>query len=265
MREFTNKLFLVLCLSFFVSSFSQAAIVTKNIVYKDGKKVLAGFMAYDDSTTVKRPGVLIIHEWTGINNYIKRRAVEIAQLGYVAFAADMYGQNIRPASATEAAKISALYKNDRPLMRTRALAGLKVLQDSPLVDANKLAAMGYCFGGTCALELARSGAPLKGTVSFHGILDTPEPSLAKNIRGEVLVLHGAADPYAPAAQVAAFRKEMEEGGVKYKVILYPGAVHAFTNPDSGNDPKKGAAYNPVADRKSWQEMVKFFKKIFSNP
>jgi dienelactone hydrolase len=262
MKKTVRTFLFVFLVIIFISGLTQAAIVTKNVMYQDGKTVLNGFLAYDDNSTEKRPGVLIFHEWMGINDYIKRRAVEVARLGYVVFAADVYGANVRPANVTEAATVSMMYRNNRPLMRTRARAGLKVLQDLPLVDINRIAAMGYCFGGTCALELARSGAPLKGVVSFHGVLDTPDPTLAKNIKGKVLVLHGAADPYAPAKQVAGFRKEMTDAGIDYRIVLYPGAVHAFTNPDAGNDPTKGAAYNRSADLKSWDEMAAFFKSIF---
>ena len=148
------------------------------------------------------------------------------------------------------------------MIRARANAGLDTLAASPLVDTSRLAVIGYCFGGTAALELARSGANLLGTVSFHGGLDTPNPADARNIRGKVLALHGADDPHVPPEQVAAFQQEMRQAKVDWEMVYYGGAVHAFTNPDSGNDPSKGVAYNAEADRRSWEEMKLFFAEIF---
>ena len=239
----------------------QAAIHTETIDYKDGDTVLEGYLAYDDTIQVKRPGVLIVHEWMGLGPYAQRRAREVAGLGYVAFAADIYGKGVRPTDYGEAGRQAGIYKSDRPLMRRRASAGLQVLKENPHVDSSRLAAIGYCFGGTTVLELARSGEDVRGVVSFHGGLDTPTPEDAKNIRGKVLVLHGADDPFAPRAQVLQLEDEMKNAGVDYEVVLYPGAVHSFTNPDSGNDPSKGAAYNAAADKQSWEAMKLFFKKV----
>ncbi|HBI42701.1 MAG TPA: dienelactone hydrolase, partial [Planctomycetales bacterium] len=163
----------------------------------------------------------------------------------------------------EAGEKAGVFKKDRALMRARATAGLDVLRRYPKVDADNLAAIGYCFGGTTVLELARAGADLKGVVSFHGTLETPNPEDAKNIRCKILVLTGADDPSVPKAQIAAFENEMKKANVDYKVIAYPGAVHAFTNPAAGDDPKKGVAYNKDADEKSWEEMKGFFAKIFA--
>ena len=240
---------------------AQAAIHTETIDYKDGDTVLEGYLAYDDAIQVKRPGVLIVHEWMGLGPYAQRRAREVAGLGYVAFAADIYGKGVRPTDYGEAGRQAGIYKSDRPLMRRRASAGLQVLKENPHVDSSRLAAIGYCFGGTTVLELARSGEDVRGVVSFHGGLDTPTPEDAKNIRGKVLVLHGADDPFAPRAQVLQLEDEMKNAGVDYEVVLYPGAVHSFTNPDSGNDPSKGAAYNAAADKQSWEAMKLFFKKV----
>jgi len=239
-----------------------AGVKTEVIDYKHGDARLEGYLAYDDSAAGKRPGVLVCHEWWGYNEYARKRAEQLAELGYVAFALDMYGEGVQAKDAQEAADKAAVFKKDRSLMRARAMAGLDVLRRHPKVDADNLAAIGYCFGGTTALELARAGADLKGVVSFHGGLDTPDPADAKHIRGKILVLTGADDPVVPPQQVAAFESEMKEAKIDCNVISYPGAVHGFTNPASGDDPKKGVAYNKEADEKSWAEMKAFFEKIF---
>jgi dienelactone hydrolase len=187
----------------------------------------------------------------------------LAQLGYVAFALDMYGKGMQAKNPQEAAQMAGRFKNDRKLMRDRARTGLDVLRKQPNVDTGRLAAMGYCFGGQASLELARSGADLAGIVSFHGALDTPTPQDAKNITGKVLACHGAADPFVPPDHVAAFQKEMEDAKVDSQFISYgPGVVHGFTNPDNKNSPMQGVAYNEKADRRSWRAMQDFFKEVF---
>ncbi len=186
----------------------------------------------------------------------------LAQLGYVAFAADIYGKGIRPQSIAEAGAMAGKFKSDRALLRARVNAGLDVLKSQPNVEASQLAAIGYCFGGTAVLELGRSGADVKGIVSFHGGLSSPAPQDARNIKAKVLALHGAADPFVNADEVAAFEKEMTDAKVNYRLIKYPGAMHGFTNPDNKNIPP-GALYNEAADKASWVEMQKFFKEIFS--
>lgn len=254
-------LFLVL----FLTAKAEAGIRTAAVEYKDGDAVLEGFLAYDDSIAGKRPGVMVVHEWWGINDYIKRRTVELARLGFVAFAADIYGKGIRPKTPDEAAKQAAVFRADRLLMRRRANAGLDALRKNELVDKKRLGAIGYCFGGGTALELARSGADVAGVVSFHGNLDTPDPGDAKNIKGKVLVLQGANDPFVDTAQVLAFQDEMRKAGVDWQMNIYGGAVHSFTNPASGADPSKGIAYNAPADRRSWEAMEIFFNELFFVP
>lgn len=240
----------------------EAAVKTETIEYKDGDTVLEGYLAYDDSIKIKMPAVLIVHEWTGIGLYVKKRAEQIAGLGYAAFAIDIYGKGIRPADANEAAKQAAIYRGDRQLMRRHALAGLEEVRKFPFVDAERIAAIGYCFGGGVVLEMARSGADLKGVVSFHGNLDTPHPEDANNIKAKVLVCHGADDPYIPWEQVTAFQDEMRKAKVDWRMIIYGNAVHGFTNPENGSDPSKGAAYNKQADMRSWEAMKSFFTEIF---
>jgi dienelactone hydrolase len=239
-----------------------AGVKTEEIDYKDGDVALQGYLAYDDAQTGKRPGVLIVHEWTGHNKYVRRRAEQLAQLGYVAFALDMYGKGVLAKDSTEAAKLSTPFKADRALMRKRANAGLDVLKKNEHADTSHLAAMGYCFGGTTVLELARGGADLVGVISFHGDLDTPKPEDAKNIKGKVLALHGADDPFVKPDIVAKFEDEMRKAKVDWELVKYGGAVHSFTNPEAGNDPSKGAAYNMEADARSWQAMKDFFAELF---
>jgi len=243
-----------------VASAGQAELRTEVVEYKDRDVTLEGYMAYDDMFQGKRPGVLVAHEWQGHNAYVRRRAEQLARLGYIAFALDIYGKGVLAKDAKEAAALAGKYKKDRKLMRERAAAGLDVLRKHPLVDPARLAAIGYCFGGTVVLELARSGADLRSVVTFHGGLDTPTPEDARNIRGKVLALHGGDDPYVTPAQVSAFEEEMRKGGVDWQLVTYGGAVHGFTNPDNGSDNSKGVAYNERADRRSWQAMKAFFSE-----
>jgi len=256
------KVLILALVLFLAAGVAQAAVHTEVVEYKHGDTVLEGYLAYDDSSAGKRPGVLVVHEWTGHNPYVRKRAEQLAALGYVAFALDMYGKGVHAKDAKEAASLASAYKNDRKLMRARARAGLDVLQKQALVDTQRLAAIGYCFGGTTVLELARDGAELAGVVSFHGDLSTPNPEDAKNIKAKVLAQHGADDPFVPPPQVAAFEEEMRKGGVDWQLIKYGGAVHSFTNPGAGNDNSKGAAYNAKADRRSWDAMQRLFQEIF---
>jgi dienelactone hydrolase len=241
---------------------AQAALQTRVIEYKHGATVLEGYLAYDDSLTGKQPGVLIVHEWKGHSKYVRKRAEQLANLGYVAFALDMYGKGVQAKTIPEAMALSNKYTNDRPLMRARATAGLDVLRGQPQVDPRRIAAIGYCFGGTTVLELARSGADIAGVVSFHGGLSTPNPRDARNIKARVLVLHGADDPNVKQDEVDAFIKEMRDARVDWQLIEYGGAVHSFTNPEAGDDPSKGVAYNEKADHRSWEAMRTFFNDIF---
>ncbi len=240
----------------------QAQIHMDIIEYKDGEANLEGYLAYDESISGIRPGVIIVHAWKGLDDYVKKRATDLAELGYIAFAADIYGKGIRPGTPQEAMEQAAKYRKDRPLMRSRVNTALRQIRSFERVDKTRIAAMGYCFGGGVALELARSGADLSGVVSFHGNLDTPNPGDAKNIKAKILVLHGSLDPHVNWEQVGAFRHEMEKAEVNWQMNIYSGAVHAFTMPSAGNDPSKGSAYNEQADRRSWIDMRMFFDEIF---
>jgi len=239
-----------------------AVIKTEVVEYKDGETVLEGFVAYDDAKSGPRPGVLVIHDWTGVQDYTKRRATMLAELGYVAFAADIYGKGVRPTDPGECAKEAGKYKGDLPLLRRRVTLGFDQLLKREDVVAQQIAAVGYCFGGTTVLELARSGSPLAGVVSFHGGLGTTLPAAEGAVKAKVLVCHGADDPFVKPAEQAAFKEEMAKAKVKMEFISYPDAVHSFTKKEAGDDKSKGNAYNEAADQKSWEDMKAFFKTIF---
>jgi dienelactone hydrolase len=240
----------------------SAEIHTEMVEYKQGDTVLEGYLAYDTALQGPRPGVLIVHQWKGLTDYEKKRADMLAKLGYTAFALDIYGKGVRPRTGQEAGVQAGKYRRDRALLRARAQAGLAVLQHNERTDPKRVAAIGYCFGGTTVIELARSGADVAGVVSFHGGLDSPHPEDGKNIRCKVLALHGADDPHVSAQDLAAFEDEMRRANVDWQLIKYGGAVHAFTDWGAGNDPKAGAAYNEKADRRSWEAMKQFFAEIF---
>jgi dienelactone hydrolase len=243
-------------------SLACAKIVFKPVEYKQGQAVLEGLSVYDDAVKGKRPAVLVVHQWKGLGDYEKRRAEMLAQLGYNVFAVDIYGKGIRPANPQDAAAEAGKYKENRSLLRARVNAGLDVLKKHELTDPGRIAAIGYCFGGTTALELARSGAGIAGVVSFHGGLSTPNPEDAKNIKGKVLALHGADDPFVPPAEVAAFQEEMRKARVDWALTAYGNAVHSFTDWNAGGDNSKGAAYNEKADKRSWEAMKGFFAEVF---
>jgi dienelactone hydrolase len=254
-----KRALLSICCLFAVSA--SAAIQSKSVEYKDGDTVLEGWVTYDDAITQPTPGVLIVHQWKGLGDYEKKRAEMLARMGVVAFCADIYGKGIRADSAAEAGKLAGKYKGDRALLRQRVNAALKELQAQPHVNQAKVAAIGYCFGGTTVLELARSGADVAGVVSFHGGLSTPTPADAKNIKTRVLALHGADDPFVPAAEVADFQKEMRDAGVDWQMVSYGGAVHSFTDWNATGE-MKGAKYDKNADTRSWANMQAFFREIF---
>lgn len=257
-----NLKFHAFILASLLATTAQAKLQTKMVTYTEGKTELEGYLVYDDAHEGQRPGVLVVHDWMGLTDFTKERADRLAEMGYVAFAADIYGKGVRPRNPAEAKKLVSTYKGDRALMRARARAALDYLTATSILDKTRIASIGYCFGGTTSLELARSGAPLAGVVSFHGGLDTPKTQDAKNIKAKVLVLHGADDPHVPPTEVAAFEKEMTDAHVDWQLVKYSGAVHAFAVPSAGNDNSTGAAYNASADKRSWQAMKNFFAEIF---
>ena len=255
---------IVSLLALFAATSAQAALRTGTIQYKHGDVVLEGYLAYDDEkVTDKAPAVLIVHQWMGLTDYEKGRAKQLAELGYVAFALDIYGKDDRPANRGEAGKFAGKYKTDRALFRQRLNLGLEQLLGQKNVDAKRVAAIGYCFGGTGVLELARSGADVAGVVSFHGGLDSRTPADGKNIKAKVLVLHGADDPFVPAEGIEAMKKEFNDAGVDWQMIYYSDAVHSFTQKMAGNDKSAGAAYHAKSDARSWEAMRQFFDEVFA--
>lgn len=256
------KVSILASLILLLAASTQAGVRLEPVTYKQGETVLEGYIAYDPDVTGRRPGVVIVHDWMGVGEYVQMRARQIAELGYVAFVADIYGKGVRPTSQQEASTQAGIYRGDRPLLRARARAAFDQLAANKNVDPARIAAIGYCFGGGTVLELARSGAPLSGVISFHGNLDTPNPEDAKQIKGKVLVLHGADDPYVPLKVVEAFQEEMRAAHVDWEFTAYGGAVHAFTQKGAGDDPSKGAAYNEKADKRSFERMKSFFADVF---
>ena len=236
----------------------EPAMKHELIEYKHGDVVLQGYLAWNGAVAGKRPGVIVFHEWKGHGDYVRRRADQLAALGYAAFAADMYGKGVFAKDHDEAGKLAGVYFKDRPLMRERAKAALDTLKAQAVCDPSKIAAMGYCFGGTTSIEMARGGLDVRGVASFHGIL-AGEP--AKEIKARVAVFHGAADKFVPAEQVKDFEKEMKDAKAKYEIHQFDGAVHSFTVKEAGDDPSKGMAYNEDADKKSWALLEKFLKEV----
>lgn len=239
-----------------------AEIVTEVVPYQHGEVMLEGFVAYDDTLKDKRPGVLVVHEWWGLNDFAKEKAVELAKMGYVGFAVDMFGKGVLLDKVPDAAKKAGEFRG-KPIIRTRAAAGLAVLANHPRVDAKRLGALGFCFGGTTALELAYSGANLAGVVSFHGGLALPQPD-DKTISARILALHGADDPFVPPIDVAKFEEAMRAKEADWQLVKYGNAVHSFTNPGADRVGIKGSAYNEKAAKRSWQHMRDFFKEVFDH-
>lgn len=240
---------------------AQAAMKTEAVEYKDGKTTLEGFMAYDDSLKGPRPAVVIVHQWMGLSDHEKASAQKLAEKGYIVLAADIYGKGVRPNTPQEAGQLAGQYKGNTKLYREREKAALDFIKKNKNVDPRHIVIMGYCFGGTGALEAGRAGLPFAGYVSIHGGLSAEKPQEAKNFKGKVLVLHGAIDPNVPSKEVESFMKDMNDAKVDYQFIAYSGAVHAFTQKQAGNDPSKGVAYNAVAERRSWQALMTFLEEV----
>lgn len=244
---------------------SDATIIIKNIDYRVEGTTMKGYMAYDDAIKGQRPGILVVHEWWGLNNYARKRTRMLAKLGYTAFALDMYGEGKQMQHPDDAKKFSSEVMKDLPKAKARFTAALDVLRKDKTVNPQRIAAIGYCFGGGVVLEMARRGIGLDGVASFHGILATAAPAKAGAVKARILVMTGADDPFVPPDQVARFKKEMDAAHVDYKVIFYPGAKHSFTNPDADKYGKKfnlPLAYNKAADQASWEAMQEFFKQLY---
>jgi len=241
-------------------AFALFQVDGRPVDYRDGDVQLEGYVAFDKSVAGKRPAVVIVHEWRGHGEYVRMRAREIAKLGYVAFAADMYGKGVFAKDHAEAMKLSGTYFQDRPKMRARAAAALEWVKKHERVDAKKIAAMGYCFGGTTSLEMARAGLDVVAVASFHGNLSAADP--AKEIKARVIVFHGAEDKFIPKDQIAAFEDEMRGAKADWQFVSFGGAVHSFTVKEAGDDPSKGMAYHPRADERSWSMLRDFLAESF---
>jgi len=237
------------------------AIVSNTVNYLDGGTLLQAFFAYDDSFEERRPAVLISHAWGGRDEFVNNKAKQLAELGYFAFALDMYGQGIVGTSPEENAALMQPFMDDRKLLQRRINAALYAVTLLPWVDDSKIAAIGFCFGGLCVLDLARMGADVKAVVSFHGLLHIPEETTDKPVIAKVLALHGHDDPMSTADQLKVFTTEMTNLKVDWQVHSYGHTVHAFTNPKA-NDPDFGTVYNATADKRAWQSMKSFLEEVF---
>src|SRR5262245_58284081 len=250
-------------LIFSLAGTTSAAVKTTDVQYEHDGTKLKGFVAFDDSATGKRPGVLVFPEWWGLNDYAKERARQLAEMGYVAFAADMYGEGKVTNHPEDARKMATEVRMNQAAWLGRAQAALKVLQADAHVDPDNIAAIGYCFGGSTALVLAYSGTPIKAVSTFHAALPTPTPEQAKAIKAQILVNHGADDTFVSKESIDKFKEALDAAGTKYKFESYPGAVHSFTVKEADKVGIKGMAYNESADTKSWQATQQLFKGTFT--
>ncbi len=249
----------------FTAAFAHAAVQGKEVSYHANHTTLKGYIAWDDAVKGKRPGVLVIHEWWGLNDYARSRARMLAEQGYTALALDMYGNGKQAHHPDDAQKFSSEVSKNAKLAKARFDAALNLLQHEPTVEANDIAAVGYCFGGSVALNMARMGEPLKAVLSYHGGLGTDHPAEPGKVKARIASFTGEDDPFIPAKQVATFREEMDKAGAKYIVVTYPGAKHAFTHPDAdkyGQEFKLPLAYNEAADKASWSEGLSFLADAF---
>jgi dienelactone hydrolase len=261
----TKLIFFVFSLLFIYEA--SAEVISKEISYQQGDTTLKGLITYDDSVDGKRPGVLVVHEWWGHNAYARKRARMLAKLGYTALAVDMYGDGKTADHPDDAGKFASAVGGDLPLAKARYEAALETLKKQPTVAADKIAAVGYCFGGGILLNMARMGTDIAGIVSFHGSLVTKSPAKPGDIKTRIRVFNGADDPFVKAEHIEAFKREMEKAGADFKFVNYPGAVHSFTNPDADANGKKfklPLAYDEKADKDSWQQTQAFFEQIFSD-
>ena len=235
---------------------------TETITYSDGTVSMSGFLAYDETLTGKRPGVLVVHEAFGLGEHAMERARMLAKLGYVALAADMFGDRMQ-ADLTKGIALITELKSQPKVLRARAGAAMTVLAGLPQVDATRLGGVGFCFGGTVVLEMARGGADLKGVVSFHGSLETPMPAAEGDVKASILVCTGADDPMIPATQVVAFEDEMRGAAADWQVVQYSKTVHSFTNPEADGSMTPAIQYNKLSDQRSWTAMSSFFTEVFA--
>ena len=267
MKRSVTKILSVIVLILGISGIARAepAIRAKDVKYLAQGVAMKGYLAYDQNVQEKRPGVLVVHEWWGLNDYARKRARMLAELGYIALAVDMYGDGREAMHPDDAGKFSSAVMKNFEVAKSRFIAAMDVLKEQPTVDSARIAAIGYCFGGGVVLNMARQGADLKGVASFHGSLTAVKPAQLGNIRAKILVLHGADDKFITPEQIEAFKQEMTSAGADFQFFSYPGAIHSFTNPEADALGKKfnmPIAYNMDADQKSWEVLKKFFSAIF---
>jgi dienelactone hydrolase len=255
-----KKIAIFFVLAIFSACNASAEIKSNEVEYTENGVKLKGFIAWDDAIKEKRPGILVVHEWWGINDYVRGRAKELAALGYVAFALDMYGEGESTIHPEKASEMMENLKKNEALLLSRARAGLGILRNNPNVDKSNIAVIGYCFGGYVTLKLAYAGEDIKAAVSFHGALPVPEDT--SKIKSEILICHGEKDTFIPPETVKSVKDALDKGKIKYKFISYPGAMHAFTVPDAGKKGVKGLEYNENADKGSWKEMQDLFNRVF---
>lgn len=255
-------LFAIALSSALLTTTSLSEIKGSAVLYKASEVEAEGYVAFDDATDTPRPGVLVVHDWMGVSDHTRGVCDDLAKMGFVAFAPDIYGKEVRPFDPKAASAEAGKYKADRQLLRRRVRAGLEQLLAQKLVQKEKVAAIGYCFGGTTAIELARSGAEIAGVVAFHASLDSPTPTDGKNIKAKLLILHGADDPFVKKEDLTAFQEELRAAGADWQMTYYGNAVHSFTQKKAGTDNSKGAAYEERAARRSWEAMRDFFGEIF---
>lgn len=245
-----------------LASLCEAKIMTQKIEYRDDQTVMEGFLAFDSEKAGKRPAVLVIPEWWGLNDYVKMRTTQLAEMGYVAFAADMYGGGKVTKDPKQAGEWAGEVRKNTALARSRSQAALDTLARQELVDTSRMAAIGFCFGGAVALELAYSGAPLKGVVAFHSNLPPLKPEDAARLKAAILVQLGSLDTFVSPDERKAFQTSMDSAKADWEMVVYGGAVHAFTNPGATALGLPGIAYNKKAATRSWREMQAFFSEIF---
>lgn len=255
----------VVVTAIFLGTTAEAKVVGRAVTYEQGGVQLEGYLAYDDAVTGRRPGVLVVHEWWGLNGYARGRADQLAGLGYVAFAVDMYGKGRVTKHPEQAAAWAKEVNSNIQAWQQRALAGLEVLRKEPMTDPERIAAIGYCFGGATVQQLAYSGADIKGVVSLHGGFVLPPTEQGKQVKARILICHGAADPMAKPGDVEQYIAAMEKSGLDWQLAMYGGAKHSFTNPDADKVGMAGLAYSKSADQRSWADMQVFFKEIFALP
>jgi dienelactone hydrolase len=244
-----------------ISLVSLNTLKAQTVTYKDGATNLSGYFA--KAPKANAPGIVIVHQWMGLSTHEKNSATKLAALGYNALAADIYGEGIRPANQQEAGALAGKYKGDYTLFQSRIKAAITELIKQG-ADPKRIAVMGYCFGGTGAIEAARAQLPVKGVISFHGSLAKAPSRPNGPITSKVLVLHGADDPYESEQEIKNFQQEMREAKANWEMVYYANAVHAFTQVEAGNDNTKGAAYNALADERSWSRLKDFLHEIFQN-